>query len=229
MSKKPVKDVFGFWKIKNADFVGKYEFPIINGTSEIPEALVLFTNCEKELKPENKAVHFYQYDENFVSCIDSEVKLTKKLKTLKKYQSVILPDYSVYRDMPLAQQIFQVYKSRAIGNFLMQNGIKIIPNVRWGDERTYEFAFDGIEKYGVIAVGIQGAYRDNKNEYFFEKGFYKMLDILDPESILCYGKLSNGLQSECNLRKINIIEYQTEISNIPSKTDTFQMQLEFDD
>ena len=83
MSEKPEKDVFGFWKIKNADFVGKYEIPIIHGTSKIPEDLVLFTNCEKEPNPENKAVHFYQCDENFVSCIDSEVKLTKKLKTLK--------------------------------------------------------------------------------------------------------------------------------------------------
>ena len=113
----------------------------------------------KETETINKAVHFYQLDENFVGCLSSKTKLTKKLETFSKYQSVILPDFSVYRDMPLAMQIFQVYKSRAIGNFLMQNEISIIPNIRWGDERTYEFAFEGIDKWGVVAVGAQGGYR----------------------------------------------------------------------
>ena len=109
----------------------------------------------------------------------------------------------------------------------MQNGIKIIPNVRWRDERTYEIAFDGVEKYGVIAVGVQGGYRDNENKCFFEKGFYTMLDILEPETILCHGKLSNSLQAECSFRKTNTIEYQTEISRIPLKIDVFQMKLDF--
>lgn len=227
MPKKPVKDVFGFWQILEADFSGKYEIPIVHGTSKIPESLVLFTNCEKETETKNKAVHFYQLDENFISCISSETKLTKKLETFRRYQSVILPDCSVYRDMSLVQQIFQVYRSRAVGNFLMQNGISIIPNVRWGDERTYEFAFEGIDKWGVVAVGVQGGYRDKDNTYYFEKGFYKMLEILDPETVLCYGNLSESLKSECVYRQIKIKTYQTEKSKGHSKKDTFQQELDF--
>ena len=129
--------------------------------------------------------------------------------------------------MPLAQQIFQVYKSRAVGNFLMQNGISIIPNVRWGDERTYEFAFEGIDKWGVIAIGVQGGYRDADNSYYFENGFYKMLECLEPESILCYGNLPDSLKAECKLRKINLKTYQTEISKVNWKSDSFQQELEF--
>ena len=227
MPKKPVKDVFGFWQIKGADFSGKYEIPIVHGTSKIPESLVLFSACEKETETKNKAVHFYQLDEKFVSCLSSEIKLTKKLETFRKYQSIILPDFSVYRDMSLAQQIFQVYKSRAIGNFLMQNGISIIPNVRWGDERTYEFAFEGIDKWGVVAVGAQGGYNNNENTRYFESGFYKMLDVLDPETILCYGDLSDSLRAECELRKIKLKTYQTEISKVVWKKGTFQQELDF--
>ena len=225
MAKKPVKDVFGFWQIKGAELSGKYEIPVIHGTSKVPDSLTLFTNCENEENTQTKAVHFFQLDENFVSCLESETKLTKKLETFRKFQSVISPDYSVYRDMPFVQQIYQVYKSRAVGNFLMQNGIKVIPNVRWGDERTYEFAFDGIDKWGVVAVGVQGAYRDKENTEYFEQGFYKMLDVLEPETILCYGNLSDALKAECKYRKINIKQYPTEISKVDWKCSSFQQEL----
>lgn len=225
MPKKPVKDVFGLWQIKGAELAGKYEIPVIHGTSKIPCSLVPFTKCGKEAEPENKAVHFYQFDENFVNCLESHAKLTKKLETFRKFKSVILPDYSVYRDMPFARQIYQVYKSRAIGNFLMQNDIKVIPNVRWGDERTYDFAFDGIDKWGVVAVGVQGAYRDKENAEYFEKGFYKMLKALEPETILCYGNLSADLNAECEYRKIQVKTYPTEISKIPNKINSQQLGL----
>lgn len=217
MSKKPVKDVFGFWQIENAEFAGKYEMPIIHGTSKIPESLVLFSNCEKEENTEKKSVHFYEFDEKFVKCLESKSKLSKKLDTLKRFQSVILPDFSVYRDMSLAQQIFQVYKSRSIGNFLMQNGISVIPNVRWGDERTYDFAFDGIEKYGVVAVGVQGGYRDKETEKYFEKGFLKMIEVLEPKTVLCYGKLRDALIFESERRNIGTKIYPTEISKRKTK------------
>ena len=215
MSKKPVKDVFGLWQIEmleSGEFAGKYDFPLISGTSKVPEILIPFSMCAKELDTQNKAVHFYELDEKFVSCLDSKAKITKKLEIFKRYKCIILPDFSIYRDMPLSMQIFQTYKSRAVGAFLEHNGIKVIPNIRWGDERTYEFAFDGIEKWGVVAVGTLGAYGDKINTNYFENGFIKMLEELDPETVLCYGNISDGLKNECSLRKINVIIYPTEIS-----------------
>lgn len=227
MLKRLVRDVFGFWQIKEAEFSGKYEIPVVHGTSKIPENLVLFTDCGKENETKNKAIHFYQFDENFDSCLSSKTKLTKKLEIFRNYQSVILPDFSVYRDMPLTQQIFQIYKSRAVGNFLMQNDISIIPNVRWGDERTYEFAFEGIDKCGVVAVGVKGGYRNKENTQYFEKGFYKMLEILTPATILCYGNLSDSLKAECVLRKIEVKTYQTLISRFDWKKEKFQQVFDF--
>lgn len=215
MPKKPVKDVFGLWQIEflgKADFRGKYEIPYVHGTSQIPETLVPFSRCKKETDCSQKAVHFYEYDENFVSELESKRRFTKLLETFRKYKCVILPDFSVYRDLPFAVQINQVYKSRTAGAFLEYNGIKVIPNIRWGDERSYEFAFEGVEQWGIVAVGVQGAYRDKENAYFFDKGFLKMLDMIDPETVLCYGKLSAEMEFEAARRGINIKTYQTEIS-----------------
>ena len=226
MAKKCVKDVFGLWQIEEAEFAGKYELPVIHGTSKIPKSIILFSKCKKEKDSQNKAVHFYEFDEKFESCLSSKKKLSKMIKIFKNYQSVILPDFSVYRDFPLAMQIFQVYKSRAVGNFLMQNGIKVIPNVRWGDERTYDFAFDGIDKHGVVSIGVLGGYRDNETKLYFEKGFLKMLDVLEPETVLCYGKLSEDMLLEAKRRGVNVVMYQTEVSKRNSKDNTKQLSID---
>ncbi len=218
MGKKPVKDVFELWKLKGAYFAGKYEMPIVKGTSLVPEAIVPFSICEEERKPACKSVHFYEYDEEFCDILANRREFTKKLKTLRRFQSVILPDHSVYRDFPLAMQIGQVFKSRAAGNFLRQHGINIIPNVRWGDERTYEFAFDGIEKNATIAVGAQGGYRDKEASYYFEEGFVKMVDVLIPATILIYGSISSDLQRICEMRNIKTVSFPTEISKRRKRT-----------
>lgn len=205
--KKPVKDVFGFWQIKNASFSVKYQFPHLEGSSVIPDDLVAFSKRKKETAPENKAIHFYEYDEHFVNVFNSEKKLKAELDTLRKYKCVISPDFSVYRDMPLCMQVFQVYKNRAAGSYLAHNGIRVVPNVRWGTEETYDFAFESLYEWGIVAVGSYKAYSNRENAYYFEKGFIKMLDVLDPETVLCYGKLSSDIKNECNLRHIGIREY----------------------
>ncbi len=229
MAKKPVKDVFGIWQFKEAvNLVGKYQIPEIYGTYRIPDALVPFSKCGKETETQNKAVHFYEFDEKFVPAINSEAILTRKLEIFRRYQSVILPDCSVYRDFPLAVQIHQVFRSRAVGNFLMRNGINVIPNVRWGDERTYEFAFDGISTNAVVAVGAQGGYGDDEEtKDCFKKGFMKMLHVLHPQTVLCYGNISDDLRNAVEYEKVKIRFYPTEISKRTAKKRDPQTKLEF--
>ena len=65
------------------------------------------------------------------------------LDKLKKFQGIISPDFSLYRNMPLCMQMWNTYRGRALANFLSENDINIIPNVRFGDERTYSFCFEG--------------------------------------------------------------------------------------
>lgn len=61
----------------------------------------------------------------------------KYLEVLQRYEGVILPDFSLYRDMPLVMQLWNIYRSRAIGHWLQMNGVTVIPNIRYGDRRTY--------------------------------------------------------------------------------------------
>lgn len=229
MAKKPVKDVFGLWQIEGeTNFSGKYEIPCVHGTNKVPEELVLFSKSGAENDCKNKAIHFYELDERFVDKTENKQIFDELISTVfSKFQSVILPDFSVYVDFPLVLQLFQVYKSRAIGSYLEKKGIPIIPNIRWSDERSYEFAFEGVKKHSLISVGVLGGYRDNEAKYNFEKGFYEMLKILEPSKIITYGILPNYLEFDCKQRNIDIISFPTEISNRYRKKNDEQMELEF--
>jgi len=54
-------------------------------------------------------------------------------------ETVFLTDNSMYRDLPLAEQIHSCYLNRAIDYYLHSRGKKVVPNVSWGDNRSYEF------------------------------------------------------------------------------------------
>lgn len=74
---------------------------------------------------------------------------------------------------------------------------------------------------------LQRSLKLKESTYYFEKGFYKMLEVLEPETILCYGNLSESLKAECELRRIGIKTYQTKTSKVHNKTDIFQKKFNF--
>lgn len=54
--------------------------------------------------------------------------------------------------MPLSMQIWNTYRGKALAHWLQENGVEVIPNVRWGDERAFELACLGVESGKTIAV-----------------------------------------------------------------------------
>ena len=74
------------------------------------------------------------------------------IEKLKQYYALLTPDFSLFTDMPLALQIESVFKNRWCGAFWQRQGMTVIPTVAWGDERTFDFCFDGIEQGSIVAV-----------------------------------------------------------------------------
>ncbi len=68
------------------------------------------------------------------------------LAKLKKFNGIITPDFSIYRDMPLVMQQWNTYRGKALGHWWQSNGLNVLPNVRYGDSRTYEFCCAGVPK-----------------------------------------------------------------------------------
>ena len=111
------------------------------------------------------------------------------LNKLKKFNGVISPDFSLYATMPLVMQKFHVYMGRAIATWLKDNGVKVIPNARLGDERTYDFALEGLYKNDVIAIGTVGSYKRLDERNLLIPAIKKTLETLEPSDAIIYGTM----------------------------------------
>lgn len=194
-----VNDGFNPELADGAVFEGLFQFPAIEPTREIiyPKYLVPFSERNKITNPKEAFVVFYEHDDKFADIIRNP---SKYVDDLKRFAGVISPDNSLYRDIPLAVQIANIYRNRLIGSFLQRKDIPVITNLRWGDERTYgrelfgeAVAFSSAPKRSVVAVGCYGCIRGKENKKYFVDGFLAMLDELEPEAVIIYGKLPDDI------------------------------------
>ena len=66
--------------------------------------------------------------------------------------------------------------------------------------RGYDFAFLGIEKGSVVAVGTVGVLNDEYAKKLFLDGFKEMVKRLEPKEILVYGNRLTELDEYKNVR-----------------------------
>lgn len=203
-------DVFKAFLVENAEYDGILELPIIKTSNFIPNKVITFSKAMAHRTTDfNQWVMFYEHDKNFERLWHNPKQYLPKLK---KFNGVISPDFSLYRNMPLIMQEWNTYRSRALANWLQYNGIEIIPNVRWNDERTYEFCFDGIEANKTIAVGTHGCIKSNADKAYFKRGLAELVKRLSPQNIIVYGAAPKDIFKQYKDNGINIIHFESEIS-----------------
>lgn len=203
-------DVFNSFLVKNADYEGYIELPKIRTSDLLPDKLIPFSKAVAgSQKNFDGWVMFYEHDVKF-ECMWNEPK--RYIERLKKFNGVISPDFSLYRNMPLVMQMWNTYKSRALAVWLQDNGIEVIPNVRFNDERTYEFCFDGIERFKTIAVSTHGCIKSRTDREYFKKGLAETIVRLSPKTIVVYGAAPEDIFKECADMGIGIIPFESEFS-----------------
>ncbi len=163
--------------------LGRWQFPPILGTDDIPTDLIGF-NHAMTCKDKSKTIHFYIDDYQFDRVWN---RPDTYIPILAQYRSCLTPDFSLYRDMPLAAQIYNVFRSRVIGYLMEQRGIKVIPTLQWSDEASFEFCFDGLPQHKVVSVSTVGVNRDGWGKILWAKGMRKALEILRPKAVIHYG------------------------------------------
>lgn len=201
------RDVFRSFLVENASYDGDLEIPVLKGTSETPNELVLFSKS-KNNHVNNKWICFYEDDSKIERFWNAP---RKYLDTMRKAKGVILPDFSIFRDMPLVQQNWNIYRSRALGVWLETQGIEVIPNIRWADNRTHETCCLGIEEKSTIAVGTHGVIKKLEERDFFIQGLDYVVDRLNPKNIVIYGATPKNIFNKYKDLGINICQFDSEI------------------
>jgi len=131
-------------------------------------------------------VHFFLYDYRFERVWKNP---DNDIEKLSRYRAVLSPDFSMYLEMAPVMQLYNTFRNRWCGAYWASKGIRVIPTVNWGNESTFDFCFDGIEKDSVVAVSSYMASEHNNRQdqkEWFMAGYNEMLRRIEPEKIICY-------------------------------------------
>ena len=205
------KDVFNAFMTRNAKRCGKYEIPYCPTTLEqLPENTIRYDNTKNAARP-NALVHFYVDDWKFDGLYGIWNKPLKALDRLKNFGGVITPDFSLYSNMTKAQQIWQIFRMRAFGFWLTENGIPVVNNVRWNDPSTFDFAFDGLPENSILAVSTHGNLKQKQFHPYNEEGLAEMVRRLSPHTIIVFGSAPEKLFGQYRDNGINIKVYEPDV------------------
>lgn len=181
-------DVLKLSYVDMEETAGKWQMPILKPCDHIPTDLIPFhwaypSTCkETEYK---KGVHFYIYDYLFERFWNRPEAYLDKLS---RFDCVLTPDFSMYLDMPLAAQMWSVYRSRLMGKIMQDYGIRVIPSLMWSTPDSFEFCFEGLPKHSVVSVSTVGVMRDKEAQKIWVAGMDEAMRVLDPAHIVAYGK-----------------------------------------
>ena len=221
MTKKELKTLFydGFNSklIETAYYESILEIPVLkpHNVIETPTGAIPFSKRNHKTD-EGQMLVYYEQDPEFRELVSIPQEFDEELKDFK---FVSTPDCSLYRDMPLIFQLANIAVSRSIGYYHQEQGKYVIPNVRWGDERTYTSvlfemppSFAGIPKDDIVSIGSYGCCQSKEDKYYLIHGLESMLDYLYPKVVIVYGSYNPRLfkQFEDRAKFIHIPDWTTQ-------------------
>ena len=185
MKKTILDDGFQAYLTKDAVLDGEPGIPMLLDlkNTEIPKRLVPFNKINTE-KDKAKYVHFYIHDYQFSQILTSTKRYVDKLK---QFDGVITPDCSMLIGQAQCLQQTNTYFNRAVGLYLQRQGIPVIPNIRWSDEKSFNFCFLGVPRHSIVCISTHGCIRSKKQKRQFKSGLTEMLNQLEPSSVIVHG------------------------------------------
>ena len=169
---------------RHIETTGIYDMPVLAPEPHVPDRLTGF-NYALSGKDYGSGVHFYLDDYQFERIWRDPIRY---MNILKRFDCVLQPDFSIYRDMPYAMKIWNCYRSKLLAAIWQQQGLKVIPTVRFCDTDTYDYCFDGMPQGGTYVISSQGIIRDKEARRIWYRGIEEWLKHVTPGIILFYGE-----------------------------------------
>jgi hypothetical protein len=157
------------------------------GIQDIPEKLLIFNSPKRFESPETTGLHSFDHGPKNITALTRPLTWIHKFADLK---CVISPDSYMSPDLAPWQRARNTVLARAAGAVWQWRGLTVIPSIRWCDESDYELVSSGIQKGSVFAVTADADAKELKWLIEFESGLHAMIDIIEPEGVIIYGRVS---------------------------------------
>lgn len=176
--------------LKLLTFTSKHHMPLVKGyDGPIPQQLVAFYRLRGLHDIVGICPMFYTSDAKIEYVVRH---FLWSITTFAKYQYVMSPDFSVYRDMPRPLQVGNLFMNKLITAIWQYYGLNVIPSVSWASMETIEEDLEGFPKHSIIGINSTGVGWDKKSKCNWIEGYRAVNDILEPSAILRYGARQKG-------------------------------------
>lgn len=191
MKKTIFDDGFQAYLTEGASFVEPYGIPMLMDLPnvDIPKDMIPFSKINIT-KNKRQYVHFYQHDKEFSRVLTST---TLYIDRLKLFDGVITPDCTMAIGQSPCLLQANTYMNRAVGFYLQKHGISVIPNIRWSDERSFDYCFLGVPKGKIVSVSTHGCISTKEQREMFRIGMRAMIESLSPKVVLVHGYMPDDI------------------------------------
>lgn len=176
----------------NVDFIpeyveGEFEIPFIKPEPYVETVYMPFNEARSlQYRRDRYGIHFFIHDYQFTSLWNQREKY-KNL--LPEFMAVMTPDFSPYYDWPIMVQRWNHYRKHLLGSWMQSIGCRVYPTITWSDARSLEWCFDGEPFRSTVCVSNVGMQKNKGNRKLFLDGWFRMMEVLEPETIIFNGKV----------------------------------------
>ena len=183
---------------------GKYNMPMLKPVDYVPKRMMGF-NYANTSSDFEATLHFYIDDYQFERLWNRPLEY---LPLMAKFDACLTPNYSIYLDYPEAAKIWNTWRGRLLGQVMQDYGITTIPIVYWSDERSYEWAFDGLPENSTLSMNDfhRG---ENEARILWDNGVKELIRRKSPKRILLFGTRKEQ-KCDFDFGNIEVIYYQNE-------------------
>lgn len=188
------QDLLNFGLGLDLDFTAVHNFPKVAAVTTPPKPHVRFMGYHRARYVNRRDIHmvcphFYEDDRRF-EVVWRQAR--RHLELLRRYDSVIGPDFSIRTNFPKPIKIARSYMVKFLTAWWQHEGLTVYPNVAWADKASYDYCFDGYPAGSVIAINSTGIGRDRRSKVCWMDGYNEALARLRPLHIIRYGAKQDG-------------------------------------
>lgn len=164
--------------------------PIMRPEGEIPAGMISFSEAmARGTHDYSNFVHFYEYDDKIERFWGNPWRYVDRLF---RFAGVVSTDYSTGPGIPDPVRRYNVYRNQLTGAWMQSLGMTVLCNVRC-PAFGMDYFLAGVPRHCTVSVGAIGCVKNRLDRDRFEAGLMRLIQELEPESIVVVGEDSYGV------------------------------------